>query len=107
MIRLVSGAVGVVTAGMAAFVEAAGGYPSPAVVWPVGTGLLCAAMTYGVLTNRVKTAHDRIDAEKLDRVAAIADLKADVNRGFERIDTALERQTATVLDALSRQKGQK
>jgi hypothetical protein len=50
----------------------------------------------------VAVAHQRIDTEKHDRERAIDALKTDVNRGFDRLDRALNEQTRTVLEALGR-----
>lgn len=108
MIRILSATAGLLSAGMAALLEATGGaYSTASTVWPIGTGILCAGVTYGVLSSKANNAHKRItetnqrvEAEKQDREKAIAELKGDMNRGFDGIERQIERHTNTVLRAV-------
>ena len=101
MIRLLTTSAGILAAGATAALEVATAAPPPiAFAWSAIAGIAGAGVTYGVLTAKVNNAHARITAEKEDRVQAVAELKADVNRGFDEIKTDLREQTRTVLDAL-------
>ena len=101
MIRALTALAGVVAAGTTAAVEvAASAPPSSAFAWSALAGIAGAGVTYGVLTNKVNAAHARITAEKQDRIQAVAELKADVNRGFDAIRDDLRDQTRTVIEAL-------
>lgn len=101
MIRLLSAAAGIVSAGITAAVEVTqASTPPTAFAWSAVAGIAGAAVTYGVLTNKVNSAHARITAEKCDRERAVSELKADVNRGFDEIKVDLREQTRTMIDAL-------
>lgn len=106
MIRALATITGLVAAGTTAVGEiATGASPTVALGWSVIAGIAGAGMTYGITSNKVAAAHQRIDAEKDDREKAVSDLKLDVNRGFDRIEKQLSDQTRTVIDALSRREG--
>jgi hypothetical protein len=101
MIRLATMTAGIASAGLAAAVETSVAAPvSLTLLWSGVAGIAGAAMTYGILTNKVNAAHARITAEKCDREKAVADLKFDVNHGFDRIEQRLTDQTSTVIAAL-------
>lgn len=65
-------------------------------------GVAGAGTTWGALRSQVRANAAAIAAEKKDREKAVADLKADVNMGFERMERSLERQTDTLTAALDR-----
>lgn len=103
MVRLSTALGGVIAAFTTAGAEvAAGSPPAAAFGWSMLAGIAGAGVTYGVTTAKVNSAHAKIAAEKADRIAAIADLKGDVNRGFDRMEEQLRDQTRTVMEALSR-----
>ena len=103
MIRLATASAGMLAAGATAALEVAAAAPPPvAFAWSAIAGIAGAGVTYGVLTSKVNAAHARISAEKADREMAVSELKADVIRGFDRIDRSLADQTRTVLEAIKR-----
>jgi hypothetical protein len=106
MIRFVSAAAGVISAGTTAAFEVAAASPPPvAFAWSAIAGIAGAGVTYGVLTNKVNSAHAKIASEKADRIQAVSELRADVHRGFDGIERRLEEQTRTITDAMSRMLG--
>lgn len=101
MIRLLSASAGLLSASATAAIEVANASPpTMTVAWSAIAGIAGAGATYGVLTSKVNAAHAKIEVEKADRIQSVANLKDDVNRGFDRIERQLTAQTETVIAAL-------
>lgn len=108
MIRATTAAVGLVSAGVVAMYEALTAAPPVAMFgWSLLGGVAGAGVAWGTLKGRVASAHKRISetnqallTEKNDREAAVRDLKADVNRGFDNIERSIDRNTKVMLAAL-------
>jgi len=103
MIRLLTTSAGVLAAGTVAAYEVAASSSPPVIIgWSLMAGVAGAGATWGAFRNQVKANTAAIETEKRDREKADAELKADVNRGFDGIKADLNRQTDTFLAALER-----
>lgn len=66
------------------------------------TGTATAAGAFAATRVSVRHAHHRITEETDNRKEAVAELKADVTRGFDRMEASMERNTRQLIDALHR-----
>lgn len=100
----VMAAVSGVVAGIAAAVgaEENGISLGVSVVISLVTSALVGGSLYGALRSSLTGAHRRISDEEQDRKAAVAELKADMNRGFDRLERTTEQQTTQIIAALRR-----
>ncbi|MDP1859696.1 MAG: hypothetical protein Q8K82_13555, partial [Gemmatimonadaceae bacterium] len=77
--------------------------------WSLVAGAVGAGVAWGAMRGSISSAHKRITeaetrivGEKNDREKSVAELKADMIRGFGEIKTDLREQTRTVLEAIDR-----
>jgi len=104
MVRVVTATVGAVSAAVTALFQVSeSAPPQVALGWSVIAGIAGAGVTWGVTTSRVNSAHQKIEAEKADRIQAMGELKDDVNRGFDRIERQLTEQARATERQLSEQ----
>jgi hypothetical protein len=96
--------VGLITAAVAAasgaaVAESSGLSLGLTIVISLVSGGVMGGAAYGAMHTGLRATNHRVSDEVDNRKEAIADLKADVNLGFERIEKTMERQTQQLIAA--------
>ncbi len=80
--------------------------PLASAIFGAGSAWMAVKAASTAAMNKAKSAHSRLDEEKIDRTKAIDDLRAEVNLGMTRLEASfgrqLETQTKTILAAVRR-----